>query len=255
MPGNFFTALLIAGLAGLASSIGAFLGIIGKAPGCKTLSLSMGFSAGVMILAAFGCMLVEAQGVVGRAVGFAVFVTGMAGMLILDVVVPHEYFAEKCGCPQKGQVFKAGLLAAIGLGIHNFPEGIAVFSGGLHDIRLGWALAGAVALHNIPEGLAVSVPVYAATGSRARAFWWGALSGLAEPVGAVLAGIALNQYMSPVFIAYVLAATAGIMVFIALDELLPIAQASGEGHLPITGLIAGMAVMAAGLWLLGMFGL
>jgi len=252
MPSNFIAALLLAVVAGLASSIGALLGVLGRPPGRKTLALGMGFSAGVMIMVAFSCMLAEAQEIIGQWWGFVAFIGGMAGMLALDVAVPHEYFAEKFAIPGREQIFKAGLLAAVGIGIHNFPEGIAVFSGGLHDIRVGWALAGAVALHNIPEGLAVSVPVYAATGNRGRAFWWGTLSGLAEPVGALLAGLVLYHFLSPAVVACTLAVAAGFMVFISLDELLPTAQAGGDdGHLAIAGVIGGMAVMAAGLWFMG----
>jgi ZIP family zinc transporter len=253
MHSNFVAALLLAVVAGLASSIGAFLGVLGQVPGRKTLALGMGFSAGVMVTVAFTCMLVEAQDVIGQWRGFIAFIAGMAGMLVLDAAVPHEYFAEKFATPGQERVFKAGALAAVGIGIHNFPEGIAVFASGLHDINIGLALAGAVALHNIPEGLAVSVPIYAATGSRMRAFWWGTLSGLAEPVGALLAGLVLYHFLSPVVVAWTVAATAGLMVYISLDELLPTAQADGKGHLAIAGVIAGMAVMATGLWFMGMF--
>jgi ZIP family zinc transporter len=274
MPSNFIAALLLSLLAGLATSLGALLGVLGRAPGRKTLAVSMGFSAGVMLVVAFACMLVEAQDVLGQGWGFIAFITGMAGMWALDIAVPHEYFAERYLAPEgrraggaggrpphgrplvpgKEQVFRAGLLVAAGITIHNFPEGIAVFSGGLHDIGLGWALAGAVMLHNIPEGLAVAVPVYGATGSRLRGFWWGTLSGLAEPVGALLAGLLLYHFLSPAVVAWTLAAAAGLMVFISLDELLPAAQAEGEGHLALAGVIAGMAVIAAGLWFMGAVG-
>jgi zinc transporter, ZIP family len=216
MQGNFGIALLMSALAGLSTSIGAFLGVIGKPPGRRTLALGMGFSAGVMITAAFACMLVEAQEIVGMGWTFLMFIVGMAGMFALEVIIPHEYLAEKFAIPGKERVFRTGLLMALGIGIHNFPEGVAVFSGGMHDLRLGWALAGAIALHNIPEGLAVAVPIYGATGSRARAFWWGTASGLAEPAGALLAGIILQFFLSPEVVACTLAAAAGLMVFISL---------------------------------------
>jgi len=251
MSGNFWTALLMATLAGLATSLGALLGVLGRPPGRRTLALSMGFSAGVMVMIAFGAMLGEAQEVIGKGWGYLAFIAGMAVMFALDVTVPHEYLAEKYVCGGNHRVFKAGLLAALGITIHNFPEGIAVFSGAFHDVRLGWALAGAVALHNIPEGLAVAVPVYAATGSRARGFWWGAITGLAEPVGALLAGVVLFSFLSPAVVAWAIAGAAGLMVFIALDELLPAAQSEGEGHAAIAGVVLGMAVMALGLWVMG----
>jgi ZIP family zinc transporter len=274
VPGNFVTALLLTGLAGMATSLGALLGVMGRAPGRKTLALSMGFSVGVMLVVSFACMLVEAQEVVGQGWAFTAFIAGMAAMLVLDVAVPHEYLAERYLSPRRGEgggghggrgygpycapgrerVFRAGLLAALGITIHNFPEGIAVFTAGLHDISLGWALAVAVMLHNIPEGLAVAVPVYGATGSRLLGFWWGTLSGLAEPVGALLAGLLLYHFLSPAVVACTLAAAAGLMVFISLDELLPTAQAEGEGHLALAGVIAGMAVIGAGLWFMGVVG-
>jgi ZIP family zinc transporter len=245
----------------------------------------MGFSAGVMVMVSFVCMLVEAQGVIGQGWTFVAFIGGLAGMLVLDITIPHEYFAERylvsgrgagkgadapgrgrgkgapggrghgphCA-PENERMFRAGLLTALGITIHNFPEGIAVFTAALHDISLGWALAAAVMLHNIPEGLAVAVPVYGATGSRLRGFWWGTLSGLAEPVGALLAGLLLYRFLSPSVVAATLAAAAGLMVFISLDELLPTAQAEGEGHLALAGVIAGMAVIAAGLWFMGVVG-
>lgn len=250
MPGTFWAALLMAAVAGLSTSLGGLLGVLGRPPSRRMLALSMGFSAGVMIMIAFGTMLAESQQIIGRGRGFVAFLAGMAFMLLLDVSVPHDYFAEQYAIAGREHVFRAGLAAALGIGIHNFPEGIAVFSGGAHNVRLGWVLAAAVALHNVPEGLAVSVPVYAATGSRPRAFLWAAVSGLAEPVGALLAGVVLFGFLSPAVVAWALAAAGGLMVFIALDELLPAAQSEGEGHTAIAGVIAGMVVMGLGVCLL-----
>jgi ZIP family zinc transporter len=145
---------------------------------------------------------------------------------------------------------RTGLLVALGLGIHNFPEGMATFAGTLQDVSLGVAIAGAIALHNIPEGLAVSAPIYAATGSRSKAFLWSFLSGLAEPVGAGVAAFFLLPILNETVLGLMLAVVAGIMVFISLDELVPVARSYGEEHLSIVGVGVGMAVMAASLWLL-----
>ncbi len=250
MPVTFWAALLMAAVAGLATSLGGLLGVLSRPPGRRTLALSMGFSAGVMIMIAFGAMLPESQQIIGRGWGFVAFIAGMAFMLVLDVTIPHEYFAEQYSITGRAHAFRAGLAAALGIGIHNFPEGVAVFTGGAHDVRLGWVLAAAVALHNVPEGLAVSVPVYAATGSRPKAFVWAAISGLAEPVGALLAGVVLFSFLSPAVVSWAIAGAGGLMVFIALDELLPAAQSEGEGHTAIAGVIAGMLIMGAGLCVL-----
>ncbi|HDR52786.1 MAG TPA: zinc transporter ZupT, partial [Mariniphaga anaerophila] len=144
---------------------------------------------------------------------------------------------------------------ALVLAIHNFPEGIATFMTALNDPTLGIAIAIAVGIHNIPEGIAVSVPIYYATGNRKKAFCLSFLSGLAEPVGAILAYLVLMPFLtaqnSEIIIASTMAAVAGIMVFISLDELLPSAEEYGEHHWAIYGLIGGMAVMAISLLMLG----
>lgn len=142
------------------------------------------------------------------------------------------------------------MLVALGIGIHNFPEGMASFVGALRDPSLGIAIAVAIAIHNIPEGLAVAAPILAATGSRGKAFGWSLLSGLAEPLGAGVAAFALLPLLSDALLGYILAGVAGIMVFITLDELVPVSRSFGKEHLSIAGVGLGMVVMAISLWLL-----
>lgn len=154
------------------------------------------------------------------------------------------------GGRSSARLFRAGLLTALALGLHNFPEGIATFIGALKDPRLGLAIAVAVAIHNIPEGVAVSMPVFYATGDRKKAFWYSLSSGIAEPVGALLAFAVLLPFLNDTIFGLLFAAIAGIMVFISLDQLLPAAEEYGEHHLSIYGLLAGMAVMALSLLLL-----
>jgi ZIP family zinc transporter len=145
------------------------------------------------------------------------------------------------------QLYRTGILLAIVLAIHNFPEGIATFVSTLQSPSLGVAIAFAIAIHNIPEGVAVAVPIFYATGSRHKAFFYSFLSGLAEPLGALLAFVVLMPFFSPVVLAVLFAIVAGIMIFISLDELLPAAREYGHHHLAIYGLIGGMAVMAFSL--------
>ena len=143
-----------------------------------------------------------------------------------------------------------GILTALAIAAHNFPEGIATFTAALSDPHLGIAIAIAIAIHNIPEGIAVAVPIYCATGNRKKAFRLSFASGLAEPLGAAIGFLVLTPFMNDAVFGFVFAMTAGIMVFISLDELLPSAREYGEHHLSIYGLVAGMAVMALSLLLL-----
>ena len=140
-----------------------------------------------------------------------------------------------------------GMFTALAIAIHNFPEGLATFAAALSDPALGLSIAVAIAIHNIPEGISVSVPIYYATGSKKKAFYYSFLSGVAEPVGALIGYFILLNFFSEFVFGILFAGVAGIMVFISLDELLPSAQKYGEHHLSIYGLILGMAVMALSL--------
>ena len=151
---------------------------------------------------------------------------------------------------EEDKLMKMGVFTALAIAIHNFPEGIATFMSAIHDPNVGIAIAIAVAIHNIPEGIAVAIPIFYATGKRKKAFKLSFLSGLAEPVGAIVAYIILMPILSDVLFGIIFAAVAGIMVFISLDELLPAAKKYDEAHLSIYGVIAGMAVMAVSLVLL-----
>ena len=144
---------------------------------------------------------------------------------------------------------RMGIFTAMAIGIHNFPEGLATFTAALNDPNLGVAIAIAIAIHNIPEGVAVAVPIFYATGSKLKAFKLSFLSGLSEPIGALIGYIILLNFFNEIVFGVVFAAVAGIMVYISLDELLPAAREYGEHHLSIYGLIAGMIVMAMSLLL------
>jgi zinc transporter, ZIP family len=154
------------------------------------------------------------------------------------------------GHDKNSKLMRMGLFTALAIAIHNFPEGLATFIAALTDLSLGIPIAIAIAIHNIPEGIAVSVPIYYATGSRRRAFKYSFLSGLAEPVGALIGWLILMPYLNETVFGIVFASVAGIMVFISIDELLPAAREYGEHHLSVYGLIAGMAVMGISLVLL-----
>ena len=252
MEHNIVIALLLTAGAGLATTIGSLLGLAVRKPGPRFMGFTLGFSAGVMVLVSFVELLqgsIESIGFLSAHLGFFI---GMTSIFLIDFLVPHEYIGQHDhpGGKSADGLMRTGLLVAFGIGIHNFPEGMATFAGALQDVRLGIAIAVAIAIHNIPEGLAVSAPVYAATGSRGKAFLWSFLSGVSEPVGAGLAALLLMPFLTPTVLGWMLAVVAGIMVSISLDEIVPAAKSFGSEHTPIVGVIAGTIVMALSLWML-----
>ena len=259
--------------AGLATGIGSALAFFTRSTNTRFLSTALGFSAGVMIYVSFVEIFVKArdeltaaQGdVVGTWITVLSFFGGIALIALIDKMVPnyenpHELHSIEemdktlAALPDNeahdfGKLKRMGVFTALAIGIHNFPEGLATFTAALTDPSLGIAIAAAIAIHNIPEGIAVSVPIYFATGSRKKAFKLSFLSGLSEPVGAIVGYLILMPFLSPTVFGILFAGVAGIMVFISLDELLPAAEEYGEHHLSIYGMIAGMGVMALSLLL------
>jgi len=258
MNASLLTALGLSLLAGLATIVGSLIAFAVRRPTSRFLSLALGFSAGVMLSVSFVELFAKAAGNLGLAWAALAFLIGFGAMFAVDVWLPHFHPVEQAPGAEAGLprfraergLLKAGLLTALGIGLHNFPEGAAVFVGTLRAPAVGITLAAAIALHNIPEGIAVSVPVFYATGSRKKAFWWSFLSGLCEPVGALLAAAILLPLLSEAAVSSALAAVAGIMVFITLDELLPLAHHYGQEHESTLGVLAGMAAMLITLILL-----
>ena len=249
---NVGVALLLTAAAGLSTTIGSVIGLAVRKPGRAFIGFTLGFSAGVMVLVSFVELLAGAIEAVGFLQAHVAFFIGMVAFFLIDFLVPHDYLGQHdhANPDADRSLIRVGLMVALGIGIHNFPEGMATFAGTLKDVRIGVAIAVAIAIHNIPEGLAVSAPIYAATGSRGKAFLWSFLSGVSEPVGAAVAAVVLLPFLTPVVLAWVLAWVAGIMVAISLDELAPAAKNFGSEHMPIVGVIAGMFVMALSLWVL-----
>jgi ZIP family zinc transporter len=268
-------ALLLTLMAGLATGAGSLIALLSKKTTPRFLSLSLGFSAGVMIFVSLVELFNDARHqlamVWGNKWGYVAAIVGFGGGMALIAAIdrfvpsevnPHEVRAGEAAayeatntpaCPDgestglRSRLLRTGMLTALVIGLHNFPEGIATFFASMQDITLGLTIAFAIAIHNIPEGIAVSVPIYYATGSRAKAFWYSFASGLSEPVGAVLGYLLLQPLMGGPTFGFVLAAVAGIMIYISLDELLPSARAFGESHLAMAGLAFGMLVMAVSL--------
>ncbi len=252
-------------IAGLSTGIGSALAFFTKKTNTRFLSIALGFSAGVMLYVSFIEIFAKSKDALVSAYGeekgyiltTIAFFSGIALIGIIDRLVPlfenpHEMRSiEEMSDTERRKkgLLRMGLFSALAIGIHNFPEGLATFTAALKDPTLGLSIMVAIAIHNIPEGIAVSVPIFYATGSRRKAFRLSFLSGLAEPVGALVGYLILMPFFTDAMFGFIFAGVAGIMVFISLDELLPAAQKYGEHHLSIYGLIAGMAVMALSLLL------
>ncbi len=265
---SIITAFGLTLFAGLSTGIGSALAFFTKKTNTKLLSVSLGFSAGVMIYISFVELFAESKALLisrlGSGQGYLVtvssffagiLVTGIIDKMVPTVKNPHEiHRIEEIQRPIQDKhtkkLYRTGVFTAVIIAIHNFPEGIATFAAALSNIKFGIPIAVAIAIHNIPEGIAVSVPIYFATGSKKKAFTYSFLSGLSEPVGAVIGYIILMPFLNETLYGILYGLIAGIMVFISLDELLPAAREYGEHHLSIYGLCAGMALMALSLLLL-----
>lgn len=254
---NVEIALLLTVLAGLSTGIGSAIAYFIKKPRMIYLSFSLGFSAGVMVYVSFVELLPQALNGIGQELGVIAFFIGIVFIGVIDLFVPqmknpHHYKdpSEMSINKVDASLMRAGLLTALAIGIHNFPEGLATFGTALSDVKLGIVIALAIAIHNIPEGISVSVPLFYATGDRKKAFIYSLLSGIAEPVGAVVGFLILLPFLSEDLLVSLMAFVAGIMVYISLDELLPVAHRYGHSHTVIMGIVLGMFVMALSLLML-----
>jgi zinc transporter, ZIP family len=263
---NLLFAFGLTLFAGLATGVGSAIAFFTRHTNTRFLSVALGFSAGVMIFISLAELLPEAQEGLAETLGsaqegawaaLAAFVAGILLIGIIDRLVPSfenphemhkvEEIAAVEKLPQDARLLRMGYMTAIAIAIHNFPEGLATFAVALHDPALGVSIAVAIAIHNIPEGIAISVPIYYATRSRAKAFFLSFASGLAEPLGAVVGFLILRPFFSETLSYLLFAGVAGIMVYISFDELLPAAREYGEHHLSLYGLVVGMLVMATSL--------
>ncbi|GAB4179515.1 MAG: zinc transporter ZupT [Calditrichia bacterium] len=263
MENNILFAFALTLFAGLSTGIGSMMAFFSKKFSPKFLALSLGFSAGVMIYVSLVEIFVKAKDSLEAGYGpkegywltIIAFFVGIGIIALIDKLVPsfeNPHELKNIGSTPTEQetqqkLMRMGLFSALAIGIHNFPEGLATFMGALHDPALGISIAVAIAIHNIPEGIAVSVPIYYATKSKKRAFNYSFLSGLAEPIGALLGYFILRNFFNDATFGLIFASVAGIMVYISLDELLPTAEEYGEHHIAILGLVAGMMVMAVSL--------
>lgn len=283
-------AFLLTTFAGLSTGFGSAIPFFFRKFRKSYLAFFLGLSAGVMILVSFMELLPNALENLESYYVFLAFFGGMVVVVIIDLFMPREKnphhmtrkeeivtsIQRECmgECeedePIKTRVEleeineedkakklrRTGMVTALAIAIHNFPEGMATFATAISDINLGITIAVAIAIHNIPEGISVSIPIYYATKNKWKSFGLSLASGIAEPIGALVAyGIlrSITGVISPKILAISLAAVAGIMVYISIDELIPVAHEYGKGDIVMAGVVIGMVIMAASLVLFEFF--
>jgi ZIP family zinc transporter len=229
-------------LAGLSTSVGGLIIIMTGKLGERSLDFSMGLASGVMLTVAFLNLIDKALGMnAGYYTVVVGFIIGAVSIMILDAKIPHIFSSKEYG-PVNERLAKTGILVTIGITLHNVPEGLAVMAGYAYSPKLGYLIAIAIALHNIPEGVAAAAPLYAAGMGRRRVFAITLLSGLVEPLGAVIGSFILvlpSQFVLPLL----LSIAAGVMTYVTADELIPTAHARGHKHEVAIGLVVGFTLM------------
>ena len=253
-------AFAVCTLAAVTTALGSLVLFRAKGPDPRLLAFGLAFAGGAMVYISLVEILVKSQIAFGadhpdqEGYGLATlaFFCGVMMIFALDKFLPNPHGPIEGGEYQHDDhkhVARVGLMAAIAITAHNFPEGMATFFATLDDPNVGISLAMAIAIHNIPEGVSIAIPVYHATGSRKKAVIACCISALAEPIGAAIGYGVLQPYLSQSVYGWVFGIIAGIMVFLALDELLPTAKRYAKGHETVYGMILGMGALALSLYL------
>jgi ZIP family zinc transporter len=293
---EILAAFLLTTFAGLSTGFGSAIPFFFRKFRKSSLAFFLGLSAGVMILVSFMELMPTAAEDLD-SLGYRsywlyiAFFGGMLIVVLIDILMPKEknphhmtrdedtVVAIQIECagecedePEISQtrveqteqeedktrkLRRAGIVTAIAIAIHNFPEGMATFATALGDINLGITIAIAISIHNIPEGISVSIPLYYASKNKWKSFGLSLASGIAEPIGALAAfgiiRIFTQDFVNSLFLPISLAAVAGIMVYISIDELIPVAHDYGKGEIVMAGVVVGMLIMAASLLLFEYF--
>lgn len=243
----------------MSTLLGGFITFFVKRNNLKALSIGLGFSAGVMVYVSLSELMNEAPQMLSsfyseipaKSLAFGGFFLGMIIAILIDYFIPDhiesDFLNTSKKCQQRHKIRRAGLITAMAVTLHNFPEGIATFLVSSQDIMLGIPVAVAIAIHNIPEGIAIALPIFHSTGKKRLAILYSFLSGISEPIGGLIGVLLLRTIMPDQAIGIMTAAVAGIMVYISFDTLLPLAREYGENHHVIIGIVSGMLIMGLGL--------
>ena len=263
LPENYGIALLLTLFAGLATAIGGGIAFIVKKNNLKALSIGLGFSAGVMIFLSFNEIIPESAEMLRinfpndyNWIVYTGFIIGIITAILIDYFLPDHIDTEELLNPDapslhRHRLKRAGIFTAIAICVHNFPEGMATFLTTTQNITLGLSVALAIAIHNIPEGIAVAFPMYQVTGKKRYAMLYASLSGITEPIGALVGMFIFGIFLPQALVGALMAAVAGIMTYISFDTLLPLAKEYGSWHLSMIGIVSGILFIWVSLILIG----
>jgi ZIP family zinc transporter len=236
--------VLLSLIAGAASGVGGLIVYFFGEVKDWLMGLLMGFAGGVMLIISFLELFTEALGLLSHFQATLAFVVGALIMMAIDLTLPHMEAGRWESGIARPEFLKSGLIIAIGISLHNFPEGLVVSASYSHLPTLGIMMALMISLHNIPEGIATATPLILAGIGKRRATFIAFLSGMTEPLGAIvgsiiIVGLGAGDYI----IGLGLALAAGIMTYITVDELIPLAHEYGSKsprHIVSTGILLGM---------------
>ena len=255
MSRDVLYALGLTMVAGAATGVGAIIVLFIKNKCTKLLCATLGFSAGVMIYVSMAEIFDKGKqyliSVYGEEKGYIyitlAFFAGMIGIGVIDSIIPST---DICLKNKENSLKRMGMMTALAIAIHNFPEGMVTFIAALKNPMLGVAICAAIAIHNIPEGIATAVPICYSGVGRKKAFCISLLTGITEPIGALVGYTLLKPLLNDMVFGLIFGIIAGVMVYISIEELLPMARAYDSGRLSMAGCMCGMGVMAVSLVLL-----
>ncbi|MGL5151036.1 MAG: zinc transporter ZupT [Clostridium sp.] len=244
-----YISLLLSTLAGLSTVLGAIIVFLFKPNGNRLITFSLGFSAGVMLTVSFTDLLPSAQNSISKIHGnflgtlfpiiFMLF--GILMAYLIDRFIPSK--EDQYTDNKKNELFNLGIVSMIAIMLHNFPEGIATFMSSYHSLSLGIYISIAIALHNIPEGISIAVPIYYSTKNKFTAVKYAFISGVAEPLGALLTFLFLKPYINDLFLGIIFAVVSGIMLYLALIELIPTAKKYNHNKVYLVSIFLGIIMM------------
>lgn len=228
---------IIVAMSVLGPVIGSFIGVIRK-PTDSFMYNMLAFAAGVMLAISFLELIPESIAISSITICIAGIIIGSLIMYVLDRTIPHIH-PELCSQEHGKSLKKTSLYLILGIFLHNFPEGMSIAIGAVSDAKTAIIIALAIAIHNIPEGICTSAPYYSCSKKRLKSFLLSSSTAIPILLGFLLSYFVL-QGMSQNFFGLMIGATAGLMIYIATDELIPQSCNNGSGHGPIFSLILGI---------------
>ena len=253
---SYILPLILTLFAGMSTLVGGFITFFIKRNNLKALSVGLGFSAGVMVYVSLSELVPNSESMLqayytvlgSKAMVFGGFLSGILIAVLIDYFIPdhieEDFLGNSTKKQQRRRIKRAGLITALAVTLHNFPEGMATFLVSSQDLALGIPVAIAIAIHNIPEGIAIALPIFHATGRKRMAVLYSFLSGISEPIGGLIGVVLLKTIMPDQAVGIMTASIAGIMVYLSFDTLLPLAREYGENHHVIIGIVMGMLIMS-----------